>query len=453
MKKAKAVVDVWNGCYPSNWSGMIVPEAMKHPAKFSSKLIRRIYQHMLEEHWLRPGDYVLDPFGGVALGALDAMRAGLRWRGVELEERFVTLGGMNISFWKKRFQTMPGWSGDAILFHGDSRKLLEVIFKAQGVVSSPPYAEARIGRESGKGQAGHGDQYGDTEGQLGAMPAQNFDAAIASPPFRQASGGAGVPRKPGGVIDAAAVQRHVAGNMSSHGYGETGGQLANMREGDFEATISSPPYEGRDVPYADRDYSNLQAHLEKKHKRTMAKSAELLGSGGYGKTDGQLGIMRGDGFETVITSPPYEGGGHHKHQMDSYNKNGGGQFEKQNSGYGEGDAFADDFWLAARIVIEQVYLALTPGGHAVWVCKDFVQNHERVPFCDRWRQLCEAVGFVTVHEHHASLVHHKGSSQTLEGGTIHHKTESKSLFRRIAENKGAPKIDYEVVFCMVKPAS
>jgi hypothetical protein len=383
MKNGKVIVDVWNGCYPSNWSGMIVPDAMKHPAKFSSKLIRRIYQHMFQEQWLRPGDYVLDPFGGVALGALDAMRAGLRWRGVELEERFYVLGGLNISFWKKRFQTMPGWSGDAILYHGDSRKLLEAIFKTQGVVSSPPYsnsmnkpngidasklrgnkpgknsqalldprysaggvvssppyAEARIGRESGKGQAGHGDQYGDTDGQLGAMPAQNFDAAVASPPFRQTSGGTPEPKQ-GGVINRSAILRHAAGNRGAKGYGETDGQLANEKE--------------------------------------------------------------------------------------------------------------DDFWLAARAVVGQVYLALAPGGHAVWVCKDFVQNHERVPFCDRWRQLCEAVGFTTVHEHHASLVREKGSSQTLEGGTVRHKTESKSLFRRIAENKGAPRIDFEVVFCMVKP--
>lgn len=74
----KIVIDEWAGCYPSKWKGLIVPEAIAHPAKFSSKLIRRIYDHMRREGWIKPGDTVVDPFGGVALGAFDAMRLGLR---------------------------------------------------------------------------------------------------------------------------------------------------------------------------------------------------------------------------------------------------------------------------------------------------------------------------------------------------------------------------------------
>ncbi len=48
------------------------------------------------------------------------------------------------------------------------------------------------------------------------------------------------------------------------------------------------------------------------------------------------------------------------------------------------------------------------------------------------------------------LVHHKGSQHTLDGGMIERKTESKSFFRRLAEKKGSPRIDYEVVYCMEK---
>jgi len=97
----------WHNCYPSNWKGVIVTEAMSHPAKYSSKLIRRIYEHMLEMDWLKPGDRVVDPFGGVALGALDAMRLGLDWTGVELESKFATLGYLNISQWNVRYGNMP----------------------------------------------------------------------------------------------------------------------------------------------------------------------------------------------------------------------------------------------------------------------------------------------------------------------------------------------------------
>lgn len=49
----KWIVDEWTGCYPSNWKGLIVRDAMSHPAKFSSRLIRRIYEHMQEEGWIK----------------------------------------------------------------------------------------------------------------------------------------------------------------------------------------------------------------------------------------------------------------------------------------------------------------------------------------------------------------------------------------------------------------
>ena len=73
-----------------------------------------------------------------------------------------------------------------------------------------------------------------------------------------------------------------------------------------------------------------------------------------------------------------------------------------------------------------------------------------MPFSDQWRQLCEAVGFITLHEHRAMLVHHKGTQHTLDGGELEMITESKSFFRRLAEKKGSPRIDYETVWCMVK---
>lgn len=126
-----------------------------------------------------------------------------------------------------------------------------------------------------------------------------------------------------------------------------------------------------------------------------------------------------------------------------------------NIGYGDTDGNlgsepGNDFWLSARVIVEQVYQVLAPGAHAVWVVKDYVKGGKRVPFCDQWRQMCEAVGFTTLHEHHAMLVRHNGTSVTLEGEIIEHKTESKSFFRRLAEKKGSPPIDYEVVYCMVK---
>ena len=100
--------------------------------------------------------------------------------------------------------------------------------------------------------------------------------------------------------------------------------------------------------------------------------------------------------------------------------------------------------------MEQVYAALVPGGHAVWVTKAFVRNGERVDFPGQWRQLCEAVGFVTLHEHHAMLREDRGTQLGFFEDD-HLVTERKSFFRRLAESKGSPRIDWETVWCMEKP--
>lgn len=423
MSKHKHTITTWDGCYPSNWNGKIVPEAMSHPAKYSSRLIRKIYEHIISEGWAQAGDSVVDPFGGVALGALDAMRLGLHWQGVELEAKFHGLGNLNIEKWNAAHaEIMPTW-GTARLHNGDSRYLAQVLDGSAAVsVSSPPFTDSlstdlltktervQRARELGISDAAkispidmekigmrHQSDYGSTPGQLGAMKAQGFDVAIASPPFLQSEGGTPEP-KAGGVIDKALYARHAAGNKSANGYGRTDGQLSSMKDGSFDVAVSSPPYEETTLT------ENRQ--FKSRHSPDRPGAADLRNNGGdaYGKTNGQLGVESGN-----------------------------------------------DFWLSAKAIVEQVYTVLTPGGHACWVVKDYVKNKQIVPFCDQWRQLCEAVGFTTIHEHHASLVRNVRHQHTLEGGLLTMQSESKSFFRRIAEKKGSPRIDYETVFCMEKP--
>jgi hypothetical protein len=454
--------DKWTNCYPSSWKGVITPESMAHPAKYSSRLIRRIYQHLVAEGWVRAGDRVVDPFGGVALGALDAMRMGLHWYGCELEPRFAELGNKNIELWNSKYGNMPRW-GSAHLMNGDSRHLVEIL-EQHGVsvaVSSPPYADS-IKNESGidpekfQKPAGQYSQavvlpYGETPGQLGAMKAGGFEAAISSPPFLQSEGGASSEPKPGGAIDHALRVRHAAGNKSSHAYGESDGQLSSMKDGGFDVAVSSPPYSAMQIEKNTKSIDRTKQYESYKKSgggqtyEQFCKTQELH-SQGYGHSEGQLSDMPGSNFEASISSPPYdearvgtESGQEHCGHGDQY-----GETEGQLGG-------SDDFWLAAREIVEQVHQALEPGGHAVWVVKDYVKNKKVVPFCDQWRQLCEAVGFVTVHEHRAMLVHHKGSQHTLDGGMVERKTESKSFFRRLAEKNGSPRIDWETIYCMVKP--
>ena len=539
-------VDEWKGCYPSSWKGTIIPEAISHPAKFSSRLIRRIYEHMQGEGWVKAGDTVLDPFGGVALGALDAMRLGLRWRGIELEQKFHDLGNGNIFHWNVRFERMPHWSGDAVLLKGDSRKLLEVLgeggaqnsvssppyaetpvsqthmtsnkrgdpdnpnyrpswktkleagfadterpygttdgqlgsMKAGGfdaALSSPPYSEARIGQESGQGQCGRGDQYGGSDGQLGAMKGDGFEAAVSSPPFEQRSADGGWQMLGKYAEEGRLTVKQVKGDKSKSypswgkkrdtSYGEADGQMSNMKgtEDGFSAAISSPPF-GTTVLH---DGGPVQQQGGELHSD-------------YGATEGQLANMEEGSLEEAISgqpsaisaavsSPPFvgvgvENDGRKEILQKGFNASGAegsrpnqvGDYKKNSytDSYGVtegqlGNETTDDFWLAARQIVDQVYQALEPGGKAVWVCKDFVKNKERVPFSNQWRQLCEAVGFVTLHEHHAMLVNHKSTSITLEGEHVENKVASKSFFRRLAEKNGSPKIDWETIWCMEKTA-
>lgn len=547
-------IDEWKGCYPSSWKGMIVPQAMSHPAKFSSKLIRRIYEHLRAEGWVKEGDKVIDPFGGVALGSLDAMRLGLEWFGVELELKFVDLGQHNISNWDAKFHKIPKW-GKAVLRQGDSRKLLQVLRgNIPGAsVSSPPFADSlsqdyldpSARREAARaagisnsedmspiemeklGKRDQGD-YGSTPGQLGAMQAGDFDLSVSSPPFLESAADGGWQMLDKYAKEGKLTVKQAKGDPSksypswSEGrdtsYGQSEGQLSNMPAGDFNAAamISSPPYTGNVAV----EKNSKSINREKQYAAYKASgggqsfeafcATQELHSQGYGDSEGQLSAMSDGDFSVAISSPPFrhsEGGTpepkpggsidsklYARHAAGNSAAEGYGASDGQLANMGESDetfeaamisppyaetpghggslteidikkgtggdlsqygetegqltnGSHDDFWMAARQIVEQVYLALAPGGHCVWVVKDFVKNKERVPFSDQWRQLCEAVGFITLHEHRALLVH--ATSLTLDGEKV--RKESKSFFRRLAEKKGSPRIDHETVWCMEKP--
>lgn len=91
----------------------------------------------------------------------------------------------------------------------------------------------------------------------------------------------------------------------------------------------------------------------------------------------------------------------------------------------------------------------TAGGMAIWVTKDYIKKGRRVPFSDRWLALCESVGFKLVCRHQAMLVKDHGTQITIDGEEKI-TTERKSFFRRLAESKGSPRIDWEDVICLEK---
>ncbi len=225
--------------------------------------------------------------------------------------------------------------------------------------------------------------------------------------------------------------------------------------------VSSPPFQESGMGITKEAY-NRQVITGTVH--THKKGAKL-GIIDYGHTPGQLGSMKLGKVDMVISSPPYaeslKGDGTQsetaKESRDKRNTPGGSLGQSQRTqGYGSKENLGnlkvgdvDCFWKAAREILQQCHKILKPGGHAIFVTKDFVRKGKRVPFSDDWLKLCEAVGFKLVCRHRAMLVKEEVHND-LFGGQITKKTERKSFYRRLAEAKGSPKIDWEDVICMMK---
>jgi hypothetical protein len=439
---------------------------------------------------------------------------------------------------------MPGWSGEACLLNGDSRELAKVLGFANASVSSPPYSEARIGSESGQEHCGRGDQYSaaissppftDSEGQQTAGKFKDPEefARIRSENYKNG-------KTKGHYASPEAILRSINKNDNT-GYASTPGQLGAMKANGFEAAVmtSYDTYKhgiitGKEnkpclpVKYAEKKSheeadgvlsvqitekqklskaSRSQKALERKYPpqdattqcQTVGEINTLTGKAETKSGEALPGLKRAERFskETdtnalsvdhlnkskfttslaknlreesgtttpqiskrfvqVVTSRNTE-----NRSMTQSAQSAESTVSPEITGHiapqnvdeleilppnGDITLNDDDFWGAASQIVGQVYQVLVPGGHAVWVVKSFVKNKERVDFPGQWRQLCEVAGFVTLHEHHALLVH--STEHDFDGKEK--RRESKSFFRRLAENKGSPRIDYEVVYCMEKP--
>lgn len=407
--------ETWQGCYDDGWRGLIVDEAFAHPAKFARGLIVRIFDDLD----LPFGSVVVDPFGGIGLGGIEAASNGLRWFGCELEERFVDLANRN--FTKLRKIWIDGGDPLPVIVQGDSRKLRANLagVMADCVVSSPPYAESlhlneppevqrkRLeanGNHSAIAKASRGGEfrsdsnagYGNTEGNLGSMPPGSVDAVVSSPPYSECLKGDGTAKET--AAESRALRRTEGGSLGQSqrhaGYGGPE-NLGNLPAGNVaDCIVGSPPFEGSLSGKGECPDSRLDGSAF-----GHGKSINLAD---YGATNGQLGNSTGE-----------------------------------------------TFWSAAREIVAECHAILKSSGVAVFVCKDFIRKGERVPFSADWVKLCEACGFKLTKWVRASLVkedRHPG----MFGEDVVKTTERKSFFRRLAEKKGSPRIDHEDVLFFLK---
>ncbi len=500
-------------------------------------LLKRILLHAKEQGWLKEGCICVDPFFGIGSTGILGAYENIQVIGIELEEKFCKLAEQNFELHRKAWEKFN--NPFPIIIQGDSRRLCEVVEKAdmilssppyseqpkanrtdhgilnhkedckcnfcaknrgnkgmvQGyrqadcIVSSPPYTEAQTTDKNSKRQAESGywdkstnkkltGKYSEQNGQsssgnLGAMKPGKVDMVVSSPPFCETTSD-----KPSKNIIEGGLK--MGQSSMGDGYGQTSGNLGNLKSGDVDAIISSPPYAETPVEQThmtsnkrgDESDPNYRPSWKKKLKDGYAETKRP-----YGKSKDNLGNLKSGDVDCVISSPPWENQegsmqskkfkagsakmlsdrnaegktkGHYatpaaiKRAMDKANRQDYGNSEGQ-----LGQEQGNTFWSAAHTILEQCYQILKPGGHAIWVVKSFVRNKKIVDFPGDWQRLCESVGFKTVCVHHAMLVK-ETTHQTLFGDTEVKRKERKSFFRRLAESKGSPRIDFEVVLCMRK---
>ena len=335
-------------------------------------------------------------------------------------------------------------------------------------ISSPPYAETKLdslvtrrvyepqnqdgtwkrGNFDERKSLGERDSYGLSDGQLGHMKDGGISGAISSPPYHHTRVDSDVQRK---AADPKIDLTEIDDGMRH--YGDEDGQLSMMKEGDISAALSSPPY--GDIAQS----GGIKGLIE----RNVGLTRGQRSFDEYGSEEGQLGKMGVEGFEASLSSPPYEAA--IEKRSAGSGAVGRGEFPVGRSeraaneeGYGHTDGqmggdVGQDFWMAARTIVDQVYAALKPGGVSVWIVKNYIRDGKVVEFSKMWERLCQAAGFETVEWIKAWFIEEGEAQIDFEGN--HHKKRVKrsSFFRRLYETKYPENaIDFEDVIILRKGA-
>ena len=185
-------------------------------------------------------------------------------------------------------------------------------------------------------------------------------------------------------------------------------------------------------------------------------------------------IVQGDSREfaklvgecaAIVTSPPFaqqvSGGGiaaalqGESDYPTTISKSAGSRnqgYQNQGTTPGQiGNNKGDTYWQAMDAVYRQCYQSIKHGGVLACVIKDYVKGGKRVPLCDDTWTLLQACGFEPIERCRAMLVKEQRHNGLF--GEVVERKERKSFFRRLAEKKGSPPIDWEEVLWVRKRAA
>ena len=461
----KKEVDKWSGCYEGGWNGVIVPEAFSQPAKFSYSLTERMFAHAISNGWISKGSVVVDPFGGVGTGGIIAAYNEIQWIGCELESRFIRLAegydcpGITKKEWARWYGRFDRNKYICAKCQGD----IEQWYKTNsGIVPSrdPHRFIGNFDLHRRKWEGLDCPQpviiQGDSREMYGLLRVAKIivDCVISSPPFAEVQTGGGIAAAQQGTSDYPIAKNLRTTGSKNQGYqaqGQTPGQLGNLKPGDVDCVVSSPPYAESLQAKGDVHAGQVKRLKNIGNIEAAAKLTQKADYQSYSNTPGNLGNLKPGDVEMVVSSPPYEGSMTTANKADDLCPHDSTQrYERQYSkaAGNMGNQSGPTFWQAAKEIVQQCHQTIKPGGHAIWVVKSFVRKGCRVDFPGDWRRLCESVGFTTVCTHHAMLV--KETKHNGLFGAVTERKERKSFFRRLAESKGSPAIDYEVILCIEK---
>lgn len=254
----------------------------------------------------------------------------------------------NFELWEEKYASrMPRWA-HGVLLEGDSRNLVNILrdnadkltwmAAVDGADSSPPYSPDGLGHRGGypefaetKGLHArmNDNRYGEADGQLSQMSERNFDASLASPPFIAQSGGTNVTAETGPLADEALLRRHSAGNIATQAYGKADANLGNMPGKDFDGALSSPPYMDTPIEQTHMTSNKRDDPTHPSYRPSWVekfKDGYMESTRPYGETEGQLGRMESKNFDGALSSHPYD-----DTPVPKYMSNPGGGIAGRNS--------------------------------------------------------------------------------------------------------------------------
>lgn len=378
--------------------------------------------------------------------------------------------------------------------------------KVDGVISSPPYANSIDGSGEGPGarfdfthhkpdtakRQSSANGYGETPGNLGRMAGEGFEAAVrylATPNNRSIIGvwqpvstverqspeevsGASLaatntlaksslddrnPQSMGNTSqpqNATSLCPLVGENHTPTGKAATTNGAATHGESNAaprsKGTVTNAPDAVQPAVY--KSTTNETEKIAAGNGTTVSTTSKPYASHVTAKNRRSISLKRELARSAVLCSTPQSQGARYvpinavRHPLNSLNS------DTTKAANENLTPSPDNFWAAARVIVEQTYSVLSPGGYAAWVTKRFVRNKQIVEFSEQWAQLCEAVGFERVEWIRAMLTEEHGHQLDIFGESHPKGIKRASFFRRLYEKKYPENaIDWEDVLIMRRP--